>query len=710
MKKMFLFVILSFSLMAEDKSLILLLLDGARPDYLQELAKEGKIPNIKKYFMDEGSFAKNSFTSLSLTVPSWSSILSGVDIHESGFKGNEIFNRQTKEMSNFLDWRVDICSNIRGNVSSPDLCDDKYRKHGRAYRKMKGLGHSLLIDYYNHGDKRSEDGLIIDDYGDDSEVFMSFFPLNNSFPEYLFGTVVNNFLFYDQFTRGNNFHNNAVKYLHEDLGFSALDKDNLEQAIKVIDSKKGKKKKIIGIYFASVDHYAHTEYKKGIQALIQADYLIGSLMKKIQRSRYRDSVVAIVGDHGSQGGKELALKTNHHHPLRGREYGLTGTNITYLLNGWLNIPELDQYQMNVTTSFPVEGPFSLWNIKNFQVQAVQCTNTAYIFRERSCDDTHNSNPDNIHAGVTTSQTISLPYKDYQGGDWSTPNNWYSLTNYIVGQKDGVQYKRNLIKDFEYLRALNIKAFNKDTKKLIGNKPLDWLALSVSAQNFLDSPIVKKLTLKTDPEQRVIIIHAADDEQALILTDTSSGTLKYKYLPIKNFSQTQDGTIDFLPNFTKDPFGYFSIKSDYSWYKGFHTQRAWTEKFKNTVYPNTVSALWKLKSFSGTAKALENDYSIDLVLSPNYGHIFEIENEELDVNHRMFHREAVNHLFALHGPGIKAGHIIEQATFATDFLPTVLAALEATQEQRARKQFSIPTPYYEKSAPSLEGEVIWEFFE
>ncbi len=60
-----------------NKSVIYYLIDGARPDIIAKLSAEGKIPNITKYLIKEGSFVKGTTCLPSTTGPAYLPMLTG---------------------------------------------------------------------------------------------------------------------------------------------------------------------------------------------------------------------------------------------------------------------------------------------------------------------------------------------------------------------------------------------------------------------------------------------------------------------------------------------------------------------------------------------------------------------------------------------------------------------------------------------------------
>lgn len=657
---------------SDNPAVIMIMIDGARPDLVEKMAQEGKLPNIKRQFIDGGTVYPNTFTSHALTVPSWTQILTGFDIDRTGIKGNDVFDRQSKKIENYLDWRHDI---VRGD----------YRAHGRAYRKLHEMGHRTLMDRLYTGNSFAENGMIRDMENDDN-AFFSFIPVNNKFPLYLFGPSIDNLLFFDV-AKWTGFQNAAIRFLFDYNGFSALDRSSVDQVTKTLYDKTSPKRKLIGLYLTGADHGFHLEPGLGRQALMEADFNVGRIFKAMEETRYRNSFVFLVSDHGSLGGSE-PLGNNLYNPLRGEEYVLTQTNLSQLFSGNFYMPGYNDYNFNVEASFASEGKFSLRNFSEFQLHPFQCTNVARYLRDKypTCADFVDEHPEGITASVSTSQTVSLPYKSRLSGDWITPNNFYTLTHYQIGlDSQGNSIEKNIVKDLERLQIDHLMERKPRVAQKIGHRPLDWLALRIAAEDFNRSAVAHELGLEA--YFPVILVHQSDTSQALILEHMDTrGKQTYRYIPIKDFNQKATGEVSFALDTRSDPFGYLGnpgadwsatgeMIDDSKWFSEYHSDRDWAARYSNTAFPNTVSALSRFMGFRGTMKEQENKLRADIYLNPRYGHFFNISNDVNHAQHGMWQRESVNILFMMAGPGILQSNRVSAPAFATDIVPTVLATMQ-----------------------------------
>ncbi len=386
-------------------------------------------------------------------------------------------------------------------------------------------------------------------------------------------------------------------------------------------------------------------------------------MQALEKSRYKNSTLVLVSDHGSLGGQEFP--DNKTHPMPGKAIGLTNTNLSHLLGGWYNKPGYADYSFHVESAYAMEGKFSLNNFTEIQLHPNQCTNVARKWRDKysTCENFAETKPEAITAGVTSSQTIALPYQSSQSDNWQQVNSWETLTRYEVSP--GVF--KNIISDLENFELDNLLVYDSKVRDRIGKKPLAWLATRVNSPDVLRSAPAKTLELSSDTE--IILWHQSSNSQALLLTKNG----KFRYQPIKNF-RSEGGEV-FFEISTQDPLGYTKT-ADSTYFAEFYSPREWLEKWKDSAFPNAVPAIAKM--FQNRGLNEHDRWKFDLVLNPNYGHYFTVNNDVHEVNHGMWQRESVRHSFFLSGKGVKKGFRVKSATMAVDVLPTAFRAAGLVQ--------------------------------
>lgn len=673
---MFLQIGWCFSARAEEPTVIMIMVDGARPDVVEQMALSGQLPEIRRHFYDDGTVYQNSFTSMALTVPSWSTIFTGLDIDKTGIKGNDVFNRQTKNIDNFLDVRQDIL--VPKNFA-----------HRRAYRVIRETQHKMLPDFFYSRQDGDADGLPPEDFGVTSPVYFTFFPVGNRFPQYMLGGFVPQ-MFYLDLVKQSGIENSLIRYLFETHnGMEAIDRESLKETLSVMRDPRGPKKKVIGLYFGAVDHLSHLDAVMGRKSLSQVDYAVGMIFKAMRETRYHDSVVIMVSDHGSIGGNE-DFPEDLDNPLRGMSFGLTPTSLSHFFSGWFNKAGYADYNFNVQAAFAAEGKFSLRNLSEVQLQPFQCTKVAhveYYKYNRTCPKLSGTGNDKVTAGVTTSETVSLPYASRVSGDWSKINNWYTLTHYhLESPSDKAPLVKNILKDLEHFEVENLVVDDPAVAQKIGKKPLDWLAVTIAKEDFNRSPAVQKMGPSMMSDTDVVVIHRSDVSEGLILQRANgAGQRLYKYMPVKNFLQNSNGDVTFQLNDHFDPLDYRGnslVKADATgafidderWFQGFHGDRQWAGRYSRTSFPNVVFALPRYMQSRGGASEKFPNLRADIYLNPHYGHMFTVDNDTDEVNHGMWQRESVRNLFMITGPVIKRGQRVEIPAFATDVVPTVFESL------------------------------------
>ena len=78
-----------------NANVVIIFVDGLRPDVVVEMAQWGHMPNFRKLFLDNGTWVRNSFTvQPSLTLTSFSSMITGVYANRHGVKAQAYYDRE----------------------------------------------------------------------------------------------------------------------------------------------------------------------------------------------------------------------------------------------------------------------------------------------------------------------------------------------------------------------------------------------------------------------------------------------------------------------------------------------------------------------------------------------------------------------------------------------------------------------------------------
>src|SRR5579863_7404117 len=87
-----------------DCSVVVFYIDGLRPDVVEEMAAMGHIPNLRKIFVDGGTFLSNTFTAFpSDTITSNGTMWTGCFSDRHGLKGQVRFSRIRLKSESFLE-------------------------------------------------------------------------------------------------------------------------------------------------------------------------------------------------------------------------------------------------------------------------------------------------------------------------------------------------------------------------------------------------------------------------------------------------------------------------------------------------------------------------------------------------------------------------------------------------------------------------------
>lgn len=86
-----------------DANVVIFFVDGLRPDAITEMAQLGHVPNFRELFLENGAWFRNSFTvQPSLTLTSFSSMITGVYANKHGVKMQTYYDRADDEYINGL--------------------------------------------------------------------------------------------------------------------------------------------------------------------------------------------------------------------------------------------------------------------------------------------------------------------------------------------------------------------------------------------------------------------------------------------------------------------------------------------------------------------------------------------------------------------------------------------------------------------------------
>lgn len=614
-----------------DQPVVMLLIDGLRPDRFRQAAKDGLIPNLKKYFIDEGH-EFNSYTTRSLTLPSWGTIFTGHTPDQHGVRSNTPISRtKIQPRSNYTDIRKDLVSIYEtGN--------------NRSLEHLKESGVKWLGDYYA-----------------EAETITNYMPYSRglNLPFTQIGEIALDKI--DEITFGS-------------LGGAlALDIASVERAIDQIKDEPGKHKLIMN-WFASVDSASHHNNESLDEIYKEIDNSFEKLVRVLQADPVlRDAHIFLVSDHGMRGG----------HEHKGTDLNLfpydvfmknTSFNLTTFFTGdyFLN----RDYEFVVKTFESPTPKHDLYFLKEFQIHPFD-----YIYRGKS----NNQGEPNVLLD-TSGDALAQIYLKSPTNEWEERPSFYDLENYPLNG-----HKYNLIKDlmdFKLLSVvLNDPRLRLDLFQRTGFKPVEYFATWLKDKNRVKE-LSHKMNIREELSREPIII-MNEESGAIIFSKKAGGIELFRYIPFKSFSQTANG--DYLINhgqLSRDILGYGNVETFR--YKNWYSERELLHLFKDHQYPNAITSLTKLLTLDSSIQGNSNrqDERPDFVLLARPGFNFN-SSYSTEGDHGAIERAQVKHSVFLTKLGDKDSFEYKDSTtpvMAKDILPTVLKINRVKPDSKLWKPF------------------------
>lgn len=237
------------------KRCIILLADGARPDVLEELIAQGRLPNIKRYFADDGFFGRAVTAFPSTTGPAHIPFLTGCLPATCNIPGIRWFDRE------------------------------RYSRYG----------HGSMISLGQHGRYRSYVGI---------ETFLINSDMRDSVRT-VFEIVPKSYSIFNSINRGVG-RCNLTKitrigywyYAHLTDRWNLVDEAALKKTLKAIQ----KDFKFLFVVFPGIDEYSHLGNPRCERTLKQYEFMdqtvecVAGVLKK--QGRWNDTLLWVVSDHG----------------------------------------------------------------------------------------------------------------------------------------------------------------------------------------------------------------------------------------------------------------------------------------------------------------------------------------------------------------------------------------------------------------------------
>jgi hypothetical protein len=548
------------SSVASDAAFVFMV-DGLRPDRFKEAFERGVMPHMGEFFIKNGLHF-DSYTTRSLTLPSWSSILTGLDQDEHGLKSNGPMSRELgRPMENYIDPRKDLL-NYGFNIN----------RESRSYTHLKESMHTWLPDYF-----------------EESEVHTNYMPVNNqAFPPVgqIFRAVLKDYqrLLFGSFS-----------------ATVALDRATAMQTVRRLQKNPGKTKLVLN-WFTCVDVFSHNNNKALDKCYKEMDESFRLIMDQLKLDpAMKDAHVYLISDHGHTGGHEG--EHSHYKILEsGSYFNNTALNLTTLFAG-----NYHGYRHFNFSPFVFYSPYpdnDLKFLSEFQIQP---------FRYRY----HGGNremkkPSDVLIDFS-GDSLSQIYFKHPATGWGERLSYYELTKLN---------QRNIIRDLLDVRITN--NVNHDSKvrkalsELNNSHPVMFVAhpLHSCSKTDIEEIVGEKIFIQA---REPILIESLNHDYGLILTKKEYGKMLYKYFLLDRFTQTEDkrcaGRLSARP---KDVLEQFE-KIQGRWLGKMEL----LEILKNEKYPTSLITLVSTLTLSENLSKFEKRQAEvpDLLLHSNIGFNF-----------------------------------------------------------------------------------------
>ena len=239
-----------------DANVVIIYVDGLRPDVVTEMAEWGHLPYFNELFMENGVWIRNSFTvQPSLTLTSFASMITGVYSNRHGVKMQAYYDRFEDEYINGLSTRY----------------------FPRFAAEVKARDVKAIYDYFP------------DSF---AATVMPFEPL-----------------------RPNILQMNLAEWLHRavnEAGYASNIKDKMDevQTRFAIDLASSPKVKVMLVWLPSTDvaseHTPHGQFGGARATVARMDEDLGKIVERLKnRHRFENTYFILVSDHGQSGGHEV---------------------------------------------------------------------------------------------------------------------------------------------------------------------------------------------------------------------------------------------------------------------------------------------------------------------------------------------------------------------------------------------------------------------
>jgi len=539
--------------------MIIFMIDGLRPDRFKIAAEEGLIPNLRSLFYERGTEVE-SFTPRSLTLPSWSTILTGYESDTHGIRSNSPTSRT----------EVGITDNYLNPVK--DLLEAKNWKKNRAFQRVEE-------------DQTGEPGKVwFPAYFGSKQTLYNYLPVVN-------GASTPSSALIDQF-----FSNLASYYNDSWFPPTALDIASAKNTAGIIeaDRKKGNLRLIMN-WYSGVDEAQHYNNHLLPVVLRDIDQAVGLVLQAAQNHPVlKNATVLLISDHGHTGGFDAFCE---HSPLfkrvadqkttlSGPLVANTSFNLTHFLGG--HFRGFEHLQFNVATPSPVETRPDLSWMGEFFMPALHINYKRF---------THTQEPTALidYSGSSLAQ-IYLKGQAH----WKRRLSYYELTNFFIPESG---MRTHLFNDLFKARMGNLMITDDDLLSrltdLTKRHPVHFIAMPLEQNENITSLDKWGASDETGSSTRdPVLVLSKDHTQAgikagIIFTKSDyEGRDWFRYVVVKNFNQEASGRYAGVPSVdpNDDPLQYIGQVPTAELSSQWKTDHEWLRLARDHQYPTAIFSL------------------------------------------------------------------------------------------------------------------------
>jgi arylsulfatase A-like enzyme len=353
--------------------------DGLRPDVVEEMVAMGHLPNIRRHFVEGGTYLANAFTSFpSDTITSNGCMWTGCFSDRHGLKGQVRFNRHSHHSDSYLE---PIGPNRSARQLGPQSWD-------RAVHVTKATVVGLTRGEERERewrDSRTSDIPAIYDYlrAAGCDWSTSVLPVMTKIPPILW-------------TRSMSKH---MPYFKAHEAWKYNDDANAHYTVQYL---LGQRERVTVLWLPETDSYSHKEcrgqFGSARRAIARADALIGDVTTELEaRGCLENTYLVLVSDHGHVGGEQQHLSRYD----LANEFFFRPRAVTpdgRWVGGGLGLSvRQHRYDNRHAGARPLE----------------------FVF---------------LDADATGAARVHLPQCHYRSGDWSRPNRAADLLSYSIADE------------------------------------------------------------------------------------------------------------------------------------------------------------------------------------------------------------------------------------------------------------------------------------